>query len=60
LGAAFGSLLAGPLSDTFGRKKSIIVCDILFTMGALLMGLATSISMLIFGRFIVGVSGLPH
>jgi MFS family permease len=58
LGAAFGSLLAGPLSDTYGRKKAIIVCDILFTIGALLMGLASSISMLIFGRFIVGVSQL--
>ena len=47
LGAFFGSLLAGPLSDGFGRKIIIIFSDLLFVAG--------SIIMLMVGRFVVGL-----
>jgi MFS family permease len=55
LGAAVGSLFAGPISDSWGRKPTIMVSDVLFTIGAIIMGVAPSIAILIFGRFIVGV-----
>lgn len=47
--------LGGPVSDKYGRKLTIIVADILFTVGALVMGLATTIPILIIGRILVGV-----
>lgn len=56
LGAAVGSLIAGPLSDMYGRKATILVADVLFSLGAVIMGLAPSIAVLIIGRFVVGVS----
>lgn len=42
------------MADKIGRKVTILVADILFTVGALMMGLAPSINFLIAGRFIVG------
>lgn len=59
LGAAVGSLIAGPVSDSYGRKPTILLADVLFTLGAVTMGIAPSIAVLILGRFIVGVSILP-
>jgi SP family myo-inositol transporter-like MFS transporter 13 len=58
LGAAVGSLIGGPFSDNYGRKPTIILADILFTAGAIVMGTAPSISILILGRVIVGVNFL--
>jgi MFS family permease len=55
LGAAFGSILGGPFSDKYGRKPTIILADILFTIGAIIMGLAGTIAVLLVGRFVVGV-----
>lgn len=40
LGAFIGSLIAGPLSDRFGRKAMIMVADVMFTAGSLTMMLA--------------------
>lgn len=56
MGAAVGSLFAGPISDSYGRRLTIILADILFTIGAVIMGVAPTIAILIIGRFIVGVS----
>ena len=56
LGAAVGSLIGGPLSDNKGRKPTIMVADVLFTIGAIIMGIAPTIPILIRGRFIVGVT----
>ena len=55
LGALFGSLLAGPLSDKFGRKPAIILSDVLFTAGSILMAVAQSIGALMAGRVLVGL-----
>ena len=38
-----------------GRKPTIILADICFTVGAIVMGTAPSIAVLILGRLIVGV-----
>ena len=56
LGAFFGSLIAGPTSDAFGRKPVIIASDILFTVGSIVMATAETIPILILGRLIVGLA----
>jgi SP family myo-inositol transporter-like MFS transporter 13 len=55
LGAAFGSILGGPFADKLGRKPTIILADVLFTIGAIIMGVAPTIPVLILGRIVVGV-----
>jgi SP family myo-inositol transporter-like MFS transporter 13 len=55
LGAAFGSIFGGPFSDKFGRKPTIMIADILFVAGAVVMGTAPTIPILIVGRILVGV-----
>ena len=54
-GAAVGSLFSGTLSDYSGRKPVIMVADVMFTLGSLLMCYAPSITMLIIGRVVVGL-----
>lgn len=53
--ATFGALLAGPISDKFGRKWVIILSDVLFAAGSFVLYFASSISMLIMGRLIIGL-----
>lgn len=48
-------LLYGKLSDIFGRKPIFAVGILLFLLGSLLCGLAESMEMLIFYRFIQGI-----
>ena len=36
LGAFLGSLIAGPFSNSFGRKPVIIVADIMFVTGTII------------------------
>lgn len=54
-GAAFGSLFSGTLSDKIGRKKVIIIADMVFTLGAFVMAFAPAIWVLMLGRVLVGV-----
>ncbi|WCJ28146.1 inositol transporter 4 [Euphorbia peplus] len=51
LGAAFG----GVGNDKFGRKKTILVADIVFFIGAIVMALAPTYKIIILGRFLVGL-----
>ncbi|QWU90184.1 hypothetical protein CA3LBN_004545 [Candidozyma haemuli] len=56
LGTFFGALVAPLISDTYGRKSSIIVSSaILFNIGNILQVSATDVGLLCAGR---GVSGL--
>lgn len=55
-GAALGALGAGSLSAKLGRKKSLMLGAILFVIGSILCGLATSPTMLIFARFLLGLA----
>jgi SP family myo-inositol transporter-like MFS transporter 13 len=55
LGAFFGALMAGPLSDKFGRKPVILAADLLFAAGSVLMYVAPSVAVLMAGRIVVGV-----
>lgn len=50
-----GSIFGGPLADRLGRKMTIMISDLLFTIGAIIMAFASTISVLILGRTIVGL-----
>ena len=50
-----GSVLTGPLTDRFGRKRMLILAGILFTLSAVLSGLPRHYWQLIVARFIGGL-----
>ena len=54
-GAAVGSMISGTLSDKIGRKKVILIADVLFTLGAAVMGFAPTIGVLMAGRILIGL-----
>jgi SP family galactose:H+ symporter-like MFS transporter len=55
-GAALGAATAGSLSDRFGRRRVILAAALLFVVGALLSALATNLTVLLIGRFLVGLA----
>jgi SP family galactose:H+ symporter-like MFS transporter len=55
LGAVFGCLISGKITDIFGRKKIIIVTSVIFMCGALLSGSAPDVLFLIISRLFLGV-----
>ena len=55
-GAVAGTFLSNPLSFLCGRRMAIVVSTLLFTVGAVLSGLAPSIHFLIVVRFFLGVA----
>ena len=55
LGAFLGAIVAGPLSEKFGRKPIILLADLMFTVGSILMYVAPSVNLLMMGRIIVGL-----
>ena len=54
-GAAAGAIVAGGLSDKFGRKPVILVVAIIFLLGAILSAFAPNLTILIAGRLLVGI-----
>lgn len=54
-GAMAGNLLAGPMSDRFGRKNILIVVAALFTISATWSALATGYAEFIIARIIGGI-----
>lgn len=55
MGMGLATLFTGPLSDSFGRKKIILLGGIIFLTGAIIAGLAKSLEMILLGRFIQGL-----
>ena len=55
LGALFGALLAGPLADKIGRKRTIAVTSSLFVIGAAVIALSESYEMVLLGRCVTGL-----
>lgn len=55
LGFAAGQLLAGPLSDSFGRKVVIYWGYVIFIGGCLLSVLAGDITLMLLGRVLQGI-----
>ncbi|MEJ7779801.1 MAG: sugar porter family MFS transporter [Daejeonella sp.] len=56
LGSAIGALIAGKLSDSLGRKKSLLICAFLFAVTGIGTGWAESFSVFIFFRMLSGVA----
>ena len=50
-----GAIIAGPLSDFYGRKPIIILADVMFTFGSFFMYQSKTVNELIIGRIIVGL-----
>ncbi|KAJ8716334.1 hypothetical protein PYW08_013619 [Mythimna loreyi] len=57
LGAAFICFPIGMVMDIIGRKKTMLLLVIPFTLGWLLITFGTSVGMLIAGRLITGIAG---
>lgn len=55
-GAVFGCLIAGWMSDRWGRRDSITISALLFIVGGVLQTASVHIAMQLVGRFISGLS----
>jgi sugar porter (SP) family MFS transporter len=56
LGAVFGALGGGPLSDRVGRRRAIMAAAVIFVVGSLASALATGTVFLAVARFILGLA----
>jgi len=56
LGCLAGSLVAGMLSDKFGRKRLLILSALLFVVSSLATGLANTFSQFVFWRIVGGAA----
>lgn len=58
LGAIFGGVLAGLLSDSLGRRKMILISSIVFAVGSILAGIAPheGILFMVFARILLGLA----
>lgn len=54
-GAIVGAGFGGVLNDKYGRKKSIMLADVLFFIGAIVMAFSVAPWMIILGRIFVGL-----
>jgi MFS transporter, DHA1 family, multidrug resistance protein len=57
LGLALGQVIAGPLSDTLGRRRPLLVGLVAYILASLLCVVAPSISILIGLRLVQGTAG---
>lgn len=57
LGLAIGQVVAGPLSDRFGRRKPLMIGVIAYTVTSVLCALSPTIETLILARFVQGLAG---
>lgn len=56
LGAAFGALLGGKLSDRYGRRKMILNLSFLFLLASLGTTFAPNVSIMVVFRFLLGLA----
>ncbi|KAH0713988.1 hypothetical protein KY290_006854 [Solanum tuberosum] len=54
-GAIFGAAFGGWFNDKYGRRKSILLADIVFFIGAIVMAVAPAPWVIIIGRVLVGL-----
>ncbi|XP_007025026.2 PREDICTED: probable inositol transporter 2 isoform X1 [Theobroma cacao] len=54
-GAIIGAAVGGWMNDRYGRRTAILIADILFLIGAVIMASAPSAPLLIVGRIFVGL-----
>ena len=56
LGAVFGAIFGGNISDYYGRKKIVLSSSLFFIISAIGLSLSNSVGELIFWRLLVGVA----
>ena len=56
LGAAIGAVLGGKLSESFGRKKLLMICAVLFALTGAGTGWAADFTFFVFFRMLSGVA----
>jgi sugar porter (SP) family MFS transporter len=56
LGAAAGALIAGPLTDHFGRKILLIADAAIYAVGAILSAITPDVGLLLFARTLIGLA----
>ncbi len=56
IGAAAGALVAGPLTDRFGRKFLLIIDVAIYAVGAIVSAVALNADMLLSARTLIGVA----
>jgi len=57
LGLALGQLVAGPLSDAYGRRRPLLIGMMIYALSSLLCAFAPSVGVLIALRLIQGLAG---
>lgn len=57
LGLAFGQVIAGPLSDRFGRRRPMIAGVALFVVASMLCAAAPNVTVLVLLRLLQGLAG---
>ena len=56
VGSVFGAAANGILADIYGRKKIIIATAIIFIIGSIMCGYATTANWLSFSRIVIGIA----
>jgi MFS transporter, SP family, arabinose:H+ symporter len=56
LGAAFGAILAGPLTDRFGRKYLLVADALIYAVGAILSAVTPNAELLLAARTLIGIA----
>ncbi|GAB3993327.1 multidrug effflux MFS transporter [Nocardioides marmoraquaticus] len=57
IGLALGQLVAGPLSDRFGRRRPLLIGVAAFVVASLLCAVAPTVTALVVARFVQGLAG---
>jgi DHA1 family bicyclomycin/chloramphenicol resistance-like MFS transporter len=57
LGLALGQVIAGPLSDRFGRRRPLLIGVVAYVVTSVICAISPTIEMLIVARFVQGLAG---
>jgi sugar porter (SP) family MFS transporter len=56
LAAVVGALLGGPITDVWGRKKTLILAALIFGVGALVASFSPNLAVLVVARVLLGLA----
>ncbi|MUN28247.1 sugar porter family MFS transporter [Sulfolobus metallicus DSM 6482 = JCM 9184] len=56
LGAAVGAIIAGPITDRFGRKSMLIIDAAIYAIGAIISALTINVPMILIARTFIGLA----
>ncbi|WP_144268126.1 multidrug effflux MFS transporter [Demequina sp. NBRC 110055] len=57
IGLAAGQVIAGPMSDRFGRRTPLLVGLVIYTIASALCAISPTIEVLVVARFVQGLAG---